>query len=379
MVADIDGVRCKVLSEIADHCCTESTINLPIPQSEVIERSAWVYAEADWDQLRARMASIDWDILRGMSADATAEFMTNAILEAARACIPVKKVRERKSTHPWVNERVMKLVRRKNAAAGTAVFKEAMQECSAGLKEEFSKYVTSERGRLQKVPRASKGWWAMARRLLQQKSKTSNIPALKKIDSGWCMESKTKADLLAESFKSKGALPDKIMNCYSEIDLPSYRRQPELKQPDEDQAVLFLKGLRSDSGTGPDEIPVNILKNCATELAKPVCILATIILEEGRWPDVWTRHWIVPLFKKGSTSSAGNYRGVHLTAQLSKVLERLLRSLFLPFLVMHNGFGPNQFAYMEGRRACTSATEVDQDYGETQEDSSLLLRRGWRF
>ena len=44
-------------------------------------------------------------------------------------------------------------------------------------------------------------------------------------------------------------------------------------------------------------------------------------------------------------------QGVHLTAQLSKVMERLLRSLFLPFLMKHDSFGRKQFAYMEGRGA----------------------------
>ena len=68
------------------------------------------------------MASVDWDILRGMSADAAGEFMKNAILEVTRACIPLKKVRERKSTYPWVNERVSKLARREYAAARAAVF-----------------------------------------------------------------------------------------------------------------------------------------------------------------------------------------------------------------------------------------------------------------
>ena len=32
-------------------------------------------------------------------------------------------------------------------------------------------------------------------------------------------------------------------------------------------------------------------------------------------------------------------------------MERLLRPLFVPFLVKHDAFGPNQFAYMEGRGA----------------------------
>ena len=44
-----------------------------------------------------------------------------------------------------------------------------------------------------------------------------------------------------------------------------------------------------------------------------------------------------------------NYRGVHLTPQLSKVIERTLGSLFLPRLQAAGAYGPNQYAYSKGR------------------------------
>ena len=74
-------------------------------------------------------------------------------------------------------------------------------------------------------------------------------------------------------------------------------------------------------------------------------MLARIILQERRWPDAWLVHNIVPLHKKNSVYAPGNYRGVHLTAQLSKAMERFLQTLFMPFLLRSEAFGPNQFAY----------------------------------
>ena len=60
-------------------------------------------------------------------------------------------------------------------------------------------------------------------------------------------------------------------------------------------------------------------------------------------------HWLFPLHKKRAKSKPDNYRGIHLTAQLSKVSERVLGRLFLPFLEETCAFGPNQFAYTRGR------------------------------
>ena len=60
---------------------------------------------------------------------------------------------------------------------------------------------------------------------------------------------------------------------------------------------------------------------------------------------------MVSLYKKKSVYLPDNYRGIHLTSQLSKVMERLLRHLFMPFIAKTVSFGPNQFAYTKEREA----------------------------
>jgi hypothetical protein len=57
------------------------------------------------------------------------------------------------------------------------------------------------------------------------------------------------------------------------------------------------------------------------------------------------------LYKKNSVYNPSNYRGIHLTAQLAKVVERLLKLLYDPYLSSISAFGPNQFAYTLGRGA----------------------------
>ena len=100
-----------------------------------------------------------------------------------------------------------------------------------------------------------------------------------------------------------------------------------------------------------DQLPARILKYCAVALARPVLLLTLSILSAGVWPQLWRQHWVTPLFKKKSVYHPGNYRGIHLTAQLSKVVERLLKLLYDPYLSSTSAFGPNQFAYSVGRGA----------------------------
>ena len=59
---------------------------------------------------------------------------------------------------------------------------------------------------------------------------------------------------------------------------------------------------------------------------------------------------MLPLYKRKSIYDPNNYRGIHLTSQLSKVIERILRRIFLPVLESR-AFGTQQFAYRSGRGA----------------------------
>ena len=162
-----------------------------------------------------------------------------------------------------------------------------------------------------------------------QKQKPSSIPALKDASGVWHRDSKSKAQILAETFSSKCSLPEAEVNSYTEI-IPV-----DIKWDDNREKILTVKAaervllnLKEDSGTGPDLLPARTLKKCATELALPVYLLTMAILGQGSWPSSWGKHWVAAIYKKKSVYDPSNYRRVHVAAQLAKVIERLL-GLFL--------------------------------------------------
>ena len=57
----------------------------------------------------------------------------------------------------------------------------------------------------------------------------------------------------------------------------------------------------------------------------------------------------MPIHKRKATTDACNYRGVHLTAQISKAAERMLSVLAAPYLESPLRIGANQFAYCKGK------------------------------
>jgi hypothetical protein len=351
VITDIEGVKVKVLPGIADHKAVLATLTQKVPQSKIIRRRVWTVWKADWDGLRERLRNTCWDQLSELTPDEGVKLITDEVLDAARACIPQHVLRERKSTHPWMNDEVQDLVRKKHAAVGTSVEYAARDACSRGMMEAFSKYVQDEREALLQLRQASKGWWTKTRRLLHHQGRTSSIPALKDESKQWILDPASKADLFVDTFSKKVSLGIAEINDYTAIEPTPLKEQGNLKPCTEREAEKMMNCLREDSGTGPDCLPARILKHCAASLAKPVKLLVDRIIESGEWPRSWMIHWIVPLYKKKGVFDPNNYRGVHLTSQLSKVVERLVKVMMMPFVTRSLACGPNQFAYTPGRGA----------------------------
>jgi len=350
-LSDMQNVQCSVLPKIADHSIVEVKLALPIAESEQLPRKVWMMGAGDWLRLSENLREHDWSSLQHLDPDAGAELVTEIILEKARECIPEKNVNMLKAKHPWLTSEVLELVRAKVAAEGTADEAVAMKACSIGAREAYNAWIIRQKQELSELPRGSKQWWAKTDCLLSRTQKACSINALKDPSGTWVRDAVGKANLFAETFASKFVMPEAEDNKYSTVE-DRGTVMNTLRTLTLHDAEKTLKQLEAGSATGPDVLPARILRECAIALAAPVLMLANRILEAGRWPEMWLRHWIVPLYKKKAVFIPTNYRGVHMTAQLSKVLERLLGLIWLPCLVSSPEFcGPNQFAYLPKRGA----------------------------
>ena len=69
-----------------------------------------------------------------------------------------------------------------------------------------------------------------------------------------------------------------------------------------------IKNIDSLKASGPDCIPVVVLKNCEPELSDILAELFNLCLKESCFPDCWEISPVVSVFKNaGETSTAKNY------------------------------------------------------------------------
>ena len=345
-----DSCCCTVVPGIADHCLLLLRVRFPVPRNLRGSRGVWLYKRANWRGVQRDLLRLDWQWVDSLDSSAAAARLTATILQVARQHIPVKRVALSQEAHPWLNDRCRQLVQQKVAAAGTDGASDAAALCSRGLLEEYRKWVENMRARMRSLRRGSKEWWKLSRQLLGRVAASSGMPALRDASGTWVFESKDKANLLASTFSAKFGLPAAVQNEFSQLAnttcaacgfLPLRTRHGQTQ----------LGKLRVQSGTGPDLLSAFLPHTCAGELAIPFTKLARNILRSGIWPNCWRHHWLFALHKRKSVYDTENYRGIHLTAQMSKAMGRFIGKHFLPQLERSLAYGPNQFAHWTGHGA----------------------------
>ena len=344
-LSDLDEVTARVLLPIADHHCVLAECTFQVDVFSPSCRSVWNFRSADWPAICEHVALLDFSFVESESVDVAALRLTAILLSVCDSFVAKRTVVEKSSSHPWLNERCRVAVLEKQDAFGTDSYAAKCISCSAVLREEYGAYVLSVKRRLAHLRSGSKQFWSLSKKLLLRDSSSCTIPALKDDAGSWIRLPRDKANLFARTFRAKWTLPAAVENFYSFQQLPDARRSFEFVQIRSRTARFFLNSLDLASSTGPDGLSTVLLRNLASVLCFPFARLARRIVQTGKWPSSWKVHWICPLHKRKSRASAANYRGLQLTSQLSKAMERLLGIHFLPQLSFSGSYGTNQFAY----------------------------------
>ena len=90
------------------------------------------------------------------------------------------------------------------------------------------------------------------------------------------------------------------------------------------QVFIELSRLDCSKAIGPDHVSAKVSQKLAPVLAVPIAVLCRRILQEGQSPPTWRVHDCVSIFKRGAAFQASNYRGIHLTSVVAKVVERVV-------------------------------------------------------
>ena len=137
-----------------------------------------------------------------------------------------------------------------------------------------------------------------------------------------------KAKLFAEKFSKNSNLDD------SGISLPVFFSRTNLILHNVSVTPKMVKKIIINldllKASGPDCIPVVVLKNCDPKLSYILAERFNKCLNKSCFPDCWKVSLVVPVFKNvGESSTAKNYRPVSLLSMVSKVFEKHVIELLI--------------------------------------------------
>ena len=109
---------------------------------------------------------------------------------------------------------------------------------------------------------------------------------------------------------------------------------------------------------GIDQVHPLLLKKCAEQLGRPLSIIFNKSSKTGQVPNKWKEASITQIFKKGSKTIAGNYKGISLCSIVCKIMETLIKKLMIKHLDKHELVGKNQHGFVKSESCSTNLLEI---------------------
>ena len=320
------------------------------------------FSKADFDKIRQDLHEIDWNMLRSLcSFEEFPVLFTDTLFQVCSSSTPFKKIQtgRPKQIHA-LRRKKKRLQARFNAISSHGQLdhaqnvKEKLALVHFDIKDAICKDLDrKEQKAVARIKSNPKYFYSYAKSLAKVKS---SISMLINNQGNIITDRKVIADDLQNQFISVFSNPD----AADVLTDPNFSVPPiqhplqdfEFRISDED-IIAAIKKISMDSASGPDGIPVVLLKNCPVELCEPISIIWTESFNSGIVPKFYKQAHVSPLYKKGDRAKAVNYRPVALTSHIIKIYERILRETMVKFIEDNEILCNNQHGFRSGRSCLT--------------------------
>jgi hypothetical protein len=330
-------------------------------------RDMWNFKEANFDLFREELSNVNWDdCMDSDDINDICDSWTAKFLEISERIITKKRVKVRPYDKNWYNNYLRRLKRIKDREHGTwvsnrldlhwEIYKAArnkyFQECDR-LKLEFEEHIYSSLA--DQVNKNPKKWWSLVGEVMGT-SKKSSYPVIIK-DGVQCLSDKEKATAFNETYLASSNLTgDNFDLDDSECEV---NHEPlehiEIKEKDVEDV---LKGINTNKAYGPDNISPRLIKEAGPSIVKILTKIFNKSLQLAKFPALWKKANVLPIYKKAEDYITTNYRPVSLLSILAKIFEKIV------FKYLFNYFRDNflisiwQSGFVPGSSTITQFTEI---------------------
>ena len=316
----------------SDHCVVQVKVEAKCKGTPdaPFHRTVFRYSKADWDGFRSFISGIPISDIFKHGSSKIASLLSDWILVGMESYIPSKTFQLKPNSQPWFSPECAAAIAHRNhffhlyhqnrSDETKAAFKTARNQCKRILRNAEQSYAESIQTRIGEESLGSKEFWRITNKVLGRGK--ASIPTLVEGPTQ-VISSTDKASIFASKFASHSTLDDQ--GCLPP-DFPPLtdERLCDLKVS-AGQISKLIKELDSTKATGPDSIPVVVLKHLSPELSPILAKLFNRCLKEKCFPTSWKTSAVCPVFKNaGDKSAPSQYRPISLLSIISKLFESVI-------------------------------------------------------
>ena len=340
----------------SDHCVVTVTCRNNFSIASVpFHRTVYQYAKADWSGLRTFFSQIPWNQLP-KDSDKAAHEVAEWISVGMKVYIPSRTFQQKPHSQPWFTPECAAAISHRNhyfhryhsdrTDENLRFFKAARSKCRKTLSLAKDNYAKYTRDSIASQKLGSKDFWRIVNSVLKRNK--SSLPALSTGSDRMATTSAEKAEILCRAFARNSCLDDGGRSLpvfpgrtYASLSTLSITVK---------QVRRIIKNLDSSKSSGPDGIPVIVLKKCAPELAPVLTKLFRRCMSSGNFPSCWKVASVVPVPKKScDTSQPSNYRPISLLPIIGKIFESVVNAHLVKHLEQQDLLSDKQFGFRKSR------------------------------
>ena len=278
----------------SDHVVVSVSIDFPInsKQDTLFHRMAYDYSRADWVGLCDHLRDVAWEDVFKLSASAAASKFCEWVQVGIDVYIPHRKYQVKPHSFPWFSaacaaaiiyrNHFFRLYQQNKSSGSKVKFRQASNRCKSVPEAAKLAYATKAKGSIASQKLGSRDFWRIANSVLNKGKSAIPLPFN---GSEVLSSASDKAKLFAKIFSKNSNLDD------SGISLPVFSSRTNLKLHNISITPKMVKkvitNLDSSKASGPDCIPVVVLKNCEPELSYILAKLFNKCLKVSCFPDCW--------------------------------------------------------------------------------------------
>ena len=323
--------------------------------------------------LKTILEQKDWDtLLHNCNTDIMWNCVLHEVCEILAIMCPVKTFKIPLCRPDWLTEEIIACIRDRNKCV--SIFRSTgcrdYLDLSKFLRTKITKLIFKEKRKviitkLNLNRNNPKKFWPEINTLIKGDKSLNNTHRILDTHTGSLVAVGLEASFINEFYVQVGEAVhsnDVIKDFYpvDQIDLPEDLFELEFDPFTIDEVIRFSSNIETDKSSSIPEFNCKVFKDVIKTIPGVFCKLYNKSVEEGIFPESWSKGIVIPIPKAGSLQHASNWRPISILPIQGKILEHLVHSRLIPYIMGNNIISCNQYGFMPGRSTSHAIFELSK-------------------